>query len=381
MTDAKGFRNTRRATKLNLFHTSPGSTAMQEVLADWQPVVDEAIETLLPRTIDAEYLESYFGAPAHQYDTAAIQGALSDPVWELLDRGGKRWRAIVCLLLLDGFGADPHEYLEYACIPEILHNGTIIVDDVEDGASMRRGGPALHQLYGVDVALNAGNAMYFLPLKVIAHNPAGLNPATQLSLYDMFMVELNRTHLGQGMDICWHNRPEHSITEAHYLEMCACKTGCLGRMVARIAAILTDQSDSVEHAAAEYAEHMSIAFQIGDDILDVEHTLDQAGDFGKAFGNDIREGKKTLMVIHAMNECPADDAARLTEILRTKDNTETEILEAIKIIQSVDGLEYARDRALAFAAAARNHLNKLPITDERHAQLEAFTEFVIDRDT
>ena len=354
---------------------------MQEVLADWQPVVDEAIETLLPRTIDEEYLDAYFGTPSYRYDTAAIQGALSEPVWDLLDRGGKRWRAVVCLLFLDGFGVDPKEYIEYACIPEILHNGTIIVDDVEDGASMRRGAPALHQLYGVDVALNAGNAMYFLPLKVISHNPGELDPATQLALYDMFMVELNRTHLGQGMDICWHNRPDHEIDEDHYLEMCACKTGCLGRMVARIAAIITGQSQRVERSAAEYAEFMSIAFQIGDDILDIEHTLDMAGDFGKAFGNDIREGKKTLMVIHAMNEAPQRDADRLATILAADDNTDEEILEAIDIIQSVDGIEYARTRATAFATDARHKLRDVSITETRRQQLEAFTTFVIDRDT
>ena len=353
---------------------------MQQVLADWQPVVDEAIETLLPREVDEEYLEAYFGAPPFRYDTDAIQGALSDPVWDLLDRGGKRWRAIVCLLFLDGFGVDPEAYIEYACIPEILHNGTIIVDDVEDGASIRRGKPALHRIYGVDVALNAGNAMYFLPLKVIAHNPGDLDPDTQLDLYDMFMVELNRTHLGQGMDICWHNRPDHEIEEDHYLEMCACKTGCLGRMVARIAAIVTGQPAAVERAAAAYAEHMSIAFQIGDDILDVEHTLDQAGDFGKAFGNDIQEGKKTLMVIHAMNEAPRRDAERLADILAADENTREEILEAIEIIQSVDGIEYARTRATEFAADARRHLEDVPITEPRRGQLEAFTTFVIDRD-
>ena len=353
---------------------------MQEVLDEWRPMVDTALESLLPRSIDEEYLRTYFGPSSYCYDTDAIQHALSDPVWELLDRGGKRWRPVVCLLFIDGFGGDPEHHVDYACIPEILHNGTIIVDDVEDGAEMRRGAPALHHVYGVDVALNAGNAMYFLPLKVIGHDPAGLSPETKLALYDMLMYELNRTHLGQGMDICWHNQPGVGIEELHYLEMCACKTGCLGRMVARIAAILTDQPDDVEEAAAAYAEDMSIAFQIGDDLLDIEHTLDRAGDFGKAFGNDIREGKKTLMVIHATEHASSEDASRLAEILASEENDRTEILEAIDIMRDTDSLTYARERAQGFARQARDHLEDANLTQDRHADLAAFADFVIERD-
>ena len=354
---------------------------MRDVLAKWQPVVDAEIENLLPRRIDEAYLTAFFGPASHRYDTSAIQQALSEPVWELLDRGGKRWRAVVCLLLIDGFGEDPHTYVPYACIPEILHNGTIIVDDVEDGATMRRGGPALHHLYGVDVALNAGNAMYFLPLKIISHNPADLDADRQLAAYEMLMYELNRTHLGQGMDIHWHNEGDVNVTEAEYLEMSACKTGCLGRIVARLACIVTDQPPAVETAAAAFAEEMSIAFQIGDDILDIENSLDLAGDFGKEFGNDIREGKKTLIVIHSLTNADAADANRLTQILEATDNTDDEILEAIEILQSTDSIAYARERALEFAASAREHLESVRLAPERERDLAAFTRFVVERDT
>lgn len=354
---------------------------MQDVLETWKPVVDEAIESIIPREIDEEYLNSYFGDASHQYDTDAIQQALSDPVWDLLDRGGKRWRPIVCLLLIDGFGWNPHDFVEYAVIPEVLHNGTIIVDDVEDGATLRRGEPALHLKYGIDVALNAGNAMYFLPLKILSHNPGNLDADRRLALYDMLMHELNRTHLGQGMDICWHNQTNASITEDHYLEMCTCKTGCLGRIVARMAAILTEQPQAIERAAANYAEFMSIAFQIGDDILDIEHTLDLAGDFGKAFGNDIREGKKTLVVIHAMENSSRETAAELEEILSADTNDEEDILRAIEIFQSTGSIEYARRRAIDFAEAAGEELDSLDLSTDRESQLRKFATFVIDRDT
>jgi len=189
--------------------------------------------------------------------------------------------------------------------------------------------------------------MYFLPLKVISRNPAGLPADRRLAAYEMLMDELNRTHLGQGMDICWHNERDVRINTAQYLEMCACKTGCLGRIVARLAAIITDQPDDVEEAIAEYAELTAVAFQIGDDILDVEHSLGRAGAFGKEFGNDIREGKKTLMVIHAIDASEPERARRLQAILEADDNTDEQIIEALEILEAAGSIEYARERARA----------------------------------
>jgi len=353
---------------------------MLETLDEWRPRVDEAIAEVLPRDIDREYLEWFFGPDSYRYDPDSIQRALADPIWDLLDRGGKRWRAVMFLILMDGLGEDPEEYLQYAAIPEILHNGTIIVDDVEDGAAKRRGKPALHHLYGEDVALNAGNAMYFMPLKILTHDPADLPAETRLRAYEMLTHELNRTHLGQGMDICWHNERDVRIDEEEYLEMSACKTGCLARIVARLASIVAGESETVERHLAQYAEDMAVAFQIGDDILDVENTLDQAGDFGKEFGNDIREGKKTLLVIHAVREADEPDAERLQSILAAEDNTEAEILETIDVMQETGSIEFARDRAHDLSESAREHLATVDLEPEPAAKLEAFTRFVVERD-
>jgi len=353
---------------------------MWDVLAEWRPVIDESIEELLPRTISEEYLTAFFGEATYRYQPEAIQAALADPIWGLLDRGGKRWRAILFLLFVEAVGEEPEEFLQYACIPEILHNGTIIVDDVEDEASMRRGERALHHEFGTDIALNAGNAMYFIPLKIIDRNRSDLDDSQRLDAYEMLTHELNRTHLGQGMDICWHNQKEITVDEQRYYEMCACKTGCLARIVARLAAIVTGQPDGVERRLARYAEEMSIAFQIGDDILDIEHTLDQAGEFGKEFGNDIREGKKTLMVIYAAEHAPPEDVVRLEEILWAGDNTEAEIMEAIGIMQDAGAVEYARSRAEELAASARSHLDDLDLEPEPERQLREFTRFVIERE-
>ena len=352
---------------------------MRDALAEWRPVIDAEIERLLPRTVDEEYLREFFGSPSYEYDPEAVQRAIAAPIWDLLDRGGKRWRAVLFLVIVEAIGEDPEAYLPYACIPEILHNGTIIVDDVEDGASMRRGERALHLVHGTDVALNAGNAMYFLALKIITRNPGALDAETRLAAYEMLMDELNRTHLGQGMDIYWHNRETIDISEREYLEMCACKTGCLGRIVARLAAIVTERGEETELALARYAEQMSVAFQIGDDILDAETSMEAGGDFGKGVGNDVREGKKTLMVIHAAANAPPERAARLEELLWADENTDEEIREVVSILDDAGSIAYARERAERLGRRARDELDGLGLDPDAAEQLSAFTRFVIDR--
>ncbi|PSP36552.1 polyprenyl synthetase [Halobacteriales archaeon QH_10_70_21] len=320
---------------------------MHSVLDEWRPVVDETIESLLPRTVDEAYLTELFGEATYAYDPTAVQQALADPIWDLLDRGGKRWRAVLFLLLVDAFGEAPETYLEYATIPEVLHNGTIIVDDVEDGATHRRGSPALHHVHGTDVALNAGNAMYFLPLKVLARDPGDLPAERRLAAYEMLTHELNRTHLGQGMDIRWHNDKEGRVSEAEYLEMCACKT---------------------------------VAFQIADDVLDVEHAMVAGGEFGKGAGNDVREGKKTLMVIHAAEHAEPSAVARLEELLWAEENTDDEVREAIDILETAGSVEYARGVAEELATSAKGHLEGLDLEPEPAAKLAGFADFVVQRE-
>ncbi|MFW5937978.1 MAG: polyprenyl synthetase family protein [Halanaeroarchaeum sp.] len=353
---------------------------MRDALSTWRPLVDEEIERLLAREMTAGDFANLFGEPRFEYDTAALNEALVEPVWDLLDRGGKRWRPVLFLKLVEGLGHDPEEYLAYATIPEILHTGTIIVDDVEDDATLRRGEEAIHLRYGTDVALNAGNALYFVPLKIVSANPADLPPDRHLAVYEMLSHELNRTHLGQGTDIVWHNQCEIAITEDEYLEMSACKTGCLGRIAGRLAAIVTGQPEDVEEAMARYAESLSIAFQIGDDILDVKHTMDEAGDFGKAFGNDIREGKRTLMVIHAVEEGTEGQAERIEDILTAAAVDDEDILEAIDVLTATKSVEYARERALDLAADARSHLDGLDLDEDVESDLREFTRYVIERE-
>jgi len=353
---------------------------MREALATWRPVVDDAIADVFPREVTRASLSEFFGEPTYEYDVDGIQHAIADPVWDLLDRGGKRWRAVLFLKLVEGFGEPPEEYSQYAVVPELLHTGTILVDDVEDEARKRRGDPAIQHLYGDDVALNAGNALYFLSLKVLANDAGDLDDGTRLRAYEMLVSELNRTHLGQGLDIHWHNEREVRPSEVQYLEMCACKTGCLGRIVAQLAAIVTGQDETTANQVADFAEYASIAFQVGDDILDVEASLADESEFGKAFGNDVREGKMTLLVLHALREADAGTARRLADVLASDETTDADVEFALDVFVETDAVAHARDVALDLAATARAKLDDVALDPDVEAELDEFTRFVVDRD-
>jgi geranylgeranyl diphosphate synthase type I len=181
------------------------------------------------------------------------------------------------------------------------------------------------------------------------------------------------------MDIRWHNEKEIDISEAEYLEMCACKTGCLARIVARLAAIVTENRDS-EAAVADYAEDMAVAFQIADDVLDVEYALEEGGAFGKGVGNDIREGKKTLMAIHAAANAPPTEVARLEELLWAEENTDEEVTEAIGILDSAGSVAYARGVAEELAEGSKAHLESADLRPEPAEKLAGFADFVVERE-
>jgi geranylgeranyl diphosphate synthase type I len=125
---------------------------------------------------------------------------------------------------------------------------------------------------------------------------------------------------------------------------------------------------------------MSIAFQIADDVLDVEHAMERGGAFGKGAGNDVREGKKTLLVIRAIRDAPPETAERLEEILGAEENTDEEVVEAVEILHSVGAVEGARETAHDLAAEAREHLDRADLDSESAARLAEFTRFVVDRE-
>lgn len=228
---------------------------------------------------------------------------INAPGWELLNRGGKRWRPLVLVLSHDLHGGSLAEVDDLAALVELPHNGSLIVDDIEDGSDQRRGGPAIHLVHGVDMAVNTGNFLYFEPTYLIDRLAIPERDKYRITLY--YLRVMRRLHVGQGLDIVWHNDHGSQPSRAEYLQMCRFKTGALSRLAGELGAAAAGADDAAAEAMGSLWEDIGVGFQILDDVKNLV-----AGNPGKVRGDDILEGKKSLPVlIHG--EISSDKGASL----------------------------------------------------------------------
>lgn len=352
---------------------------VEKLLIEKSKLIDKAIEKRLPRKYDAAALERTFGKPRFKYNTDAANKAIAEPVWDLLDRGGKRWRPALLLFVCEALGGDAERFADWAVIPELVHNGTLMVDDVEDSSELRRGEPCTYKLFGTDIAVNAGNALYYIPLRVLLESKL---PAERLQkAYEVYVQEMTNLALGQAMDITWHRGLANAdkISEDEYLQMCAYKTGTLARMAAKLGAVAAGTDDKTIEKVGRLAESLGIAFQIQDDVLNL--TAQQGkGQFTKDYiGEDIHEGKRTLMVIYALSKASAAERKRLVEILNMHTADKKLITEAIEIIQKYGAVEYARERSSELVRSAWKDCEKLFKSGTARDALQALVKFAAER--
>jgi geranylgeranyl diphosphate synthase type I len=288
---------------------------IERFLEETAPLIDKTIEKYIPRKFTADAVLFHVNPPRHSYNVETLNKAIAEPIWEFLDRGGKRWRPALFLLVCEALGKDSADYLDFAIIPEVVHNGTLVIDDIEDASELRRGKPCSYKIYGMDIAVNAGNTMYYLPLLPLMEKRAAV-PAERLrDLYEVYVQEMINLSMGQAMDIAWHRGIANAddLSEEDYLQMCAYKTGTLARMAAKLAAVLAGANKELVEKLGRYAESIGVAFQMQDDILDL--TGKEFAEKKGGLGQDITEGKRTLMVIHTLENATAADKKRLIQIL------------------------------------------------------------------
>ncbi|MEM2320084.1 MAG: polyprenyl synthetase family protein [Candidatus Bathyarchaeia archaeon] len=352
---------------------------IEKVLEEKAPIINQAIEKYVPRVFSKNTLIFKINPPRYSYNTEAINKAIAEPLWEFLDRGGKRWRPALFLLICEALGKKPEDYIEYAIIPEVIHNGTLMIDDVEDASEFRRGKPCTHKIYGVDVAINVGNAMYYLPLLSLIKNREKVGVEKLAKIYEIYVEEMISLSLGQAMDIAWHKGLANAdeVKEEDYLQMCAYKTGTLARMAAKIAAVLADASAELVEKLGRFAESIGVAFQIQDDILDLvgEEFAEKKG--GR--GQDITEGKRTLVVIHTLKVSSPQDRERLIDILKMHTSDQKIRDEAIAIMQKYGSIDYAKNFARKIVAESWRDVENLLPPSEAKEKLKAFAQFLIER--
>jgi len=342
--------------------------------------IDKVIEKYIPRIFSKNAVLFGINPPHYAYNLEALNKAVADPIWEFLDRGGKRWRPSLFLLTLEALGKNPEDFVDFAIIPEVIHNGTIMIDDIEDASEFRRGRPCTYKIYGLDIAINAGNAMYYLPLLPLIENKEKLSPEKLCRIYEIYVKEMISLSLGQAMDIAWHRGIANAdeIDEKDYLQMCVYKTGTLARMAAEIAAVLADANDELVERLGRFAESIGVAFQMQDDILDL--TSSEFAEKKGGRGQDITEGKRSLMVIHTLKVAGARDRERLVEILKMHTSDQKLRDEAIAIMQKYDSVEYVKQFAGKMVEESWREVERLLSASDAKEKLEAFAKFLIERE-
>src|SRR3989337_1792670 len=231
----------------------------------------------------------------------------------------------------------------------------------------------------MDIAVNAGNTMYYLPLLPLMEKRARLPPETLRDIYEVYVQEMINLSMGQAIDIAWHRGIANAdeLNEEDYLQMCAYKTGTLARMAAKIAAVLAGASKELVEKLGSFAESIGVAFQMQDDVLDL---------IGKEFaekkggcGQDITEGKRTLMVIHTLKNANNADKTRLIPILGMHTSDQALRDEAIFIMQKYNAIEYVRQMSAQIVEESWKEAERLLQASEAKQKLKAFAEFLIKR--
>jgi geranylgeranyl pyrophosphate synthase len=340
------------------------------------PLVNKEIEKTVPRVFSKQWLEKVFEKADFAYDQESLTKALSEPVWDLIDRGGKRWRPALLVLACEAVGGKKGTALKFTPIVEIIHSGTLVHDDIEDSSDSRRGKPCLHKIFGTDIAVNVGSAMFFLPQSILFNNYYKLPDKKRLELYDLVSRELLKCHAGQAMDIYWHRGQKYSITETEYLQMCAYKTGTLARLAAKIGAVLGNGNEKQVKSLGKFAETIGVAFQIQDDILNLAGEEFQKW---KGVGEDIHEGKRTLMVIHFLQTAPEKERKELLGILNSHPTDQKTIAQAISMLKENGSIEYAQKKARELIEKAWKKLEPELKESKAKRMLKAFADFLIER--
>jgi len=316
------------------------------------------------------------GVPAEQ-----LVHAIVEPIREISDRGGKGWRSYAALACIDVVGGDSRRFGHWLPMPELLHVGSLIIDDIEDASSVRRGGAACHLLHGTNRAINAGTAAYFLAEPPVWHDD--LAPEAKLRIYRLYFDALRAGHAGQALDLEGVESYAASAVatgdtaqlERQVLAIQRLKTAVPAGMMARVGAILGGGSEAQIEALGNFFEAVGLAFQVIDDVLNLrgfERDL-------KERGEDIRHGKLTLPLVKAFAQLPPERRTWLWEVLRSKSRDPVVVAEAIECVERAGALDACERLARQQVEDAWSRLD--PVLEDSQVKLtfRAFSWFVLDR--
>jgi octaprenyl-diphosphate synthase len=285
----------------------------------------------------------------------------------ILNSGGKRIRPLLLVLSARLCGYTGKDDIILGSLIEFIHTATLLHDDVVDEADLRRGRRSASRLWGNQVSILVGDYLYS---KAICHIVGLRNQAINevLSAVCCKMAE------GEVLQL---SVSDHAlVTEGEYLRIVEYKTAALIAASCRLGAIISDVPADQEDALFRFGQHLGIAFQLADDTLDYAANSDR---LGKSLGQDLRQGKVTLPLLHLLQHCPEQDKQLIKDRMETRTLTDVDLNRILSLMKEYGSIRYALERARAFVVAAKTDLAFFEDSSAKRA-LCVVADYMVDRD-
>lgn len=314
--------------------------------------------------------------PVDAFIEKILQGRKPNQIYEasrhIIKAGGKRLRPFLTIKSCETAGGTIKDAVPFAAALELLHNFTLVHDDVMDHDEIRRGKPTVHMKYGEPIAILAGDLLFSKVYQsVLDYAPTNMSADDVINTLQRMTDAIILLCEGQVMDIAFPKVKD--VSEDDYIYMIGAKTSSLFKACAEIGAIVAGASNDTIESLGRFAWDAGIAFQIVDDILSV--TTDEST-LGKPFGSDIREGKKTIIMIHALKNASPDQLVILLSAMNGKDSKQKTIEEVIKVLEAVGSIKYARKVAENYLKTALQSIESLKDTPAKKSLIELTNYFV-----
>ncbi len=303
------------------------------------------------------------------------------PIREITDRGGKSWRSYAALACCDVVGGDSRPFVRWLAFPEFLHVGSLIVDDVQDQSTVRRGGPTCHLVYGESIALNAGTACYFMGQQLLHSDH--LSETDRLRLYALYFEALRAGHAGQAFDLHGLDHlmddvvasGDGELLEERVLAIHRLKTAAPAASLARMGAIAGEGSEAQIEGLGEFFEAVGLAFQIIDDVLNLRGFKGNL----KQRGEDLSQGKITLPVAKAMARLDLEGRTWVWDEVRAKHQDNDRVEAIIARLEDCGALDICETQARDLVEAAWKKLDPLVEDSLPKLMLRSFGWYVLER--
>ena len=301
---------------------------------------------------------------------------LYEPIRDLLGRGGKRLRPSLCMMSCELFGGDLERALPTAICLELFHNFSLVHDDIQDGSVLRRGKPTLHVKYGIPAALNAGDGLHALAYRALLRNKGVLDLERAWRILEVFTEMSIKLVEGQAMDLEF--KKHKKMSERQLIEHLKKKTGALFSASAECGALAGGAAFEKARELGRCWEAIGVAFQIRDDLLNLTGEEEK---YGKRIGEDISEGKPTLMLIHCLERCTEEDRKKIFEAMGEYDKRK--IGEVIRVFREYSSMEYAERRAREFLERGVRGLKRFKadgVNEEVRESMVRLARYFVERE-